>query len=89
MPINDPEYVVEEFRKRADAIGSRPIVAAIAGAVLLFFLWSTWFTVQPEETGVIQRFGAVNRTVGPGLHFKLPDGIERVRRVPTERVLKE
>jgi len=31
----------------------------------------------------------VARTVGPGLHFKLPDGIESVRRVPTERVLKE
>ena len=89
MPIQDPEYVVEEFRRRVAALGSRPIAVGLVGALLLFFLWSTWFTVQPEETGVIQRFGAVHRTVGPGLHFKLPDGIERVRLVPTARVLKE
>jgi membrane protease subunit HflK len=89
MPTKDPEYFVEEIRKRAATLGNRPIAAAIAVALLLIFLWSSWFTVQPEETGVVQRFGAVDRTVGPGLHFKFPDGIERVRRVPTERVLKE
>jgi membrane protease subunit HflK len=65
------------------------IAGGILGAFLLFMLWTSWFTVQPEETGIIQRFGAVQRTVGPGLHFKLPDGIERVRTVPTARVLKE
>lgn len=89
MPTKDPEYYVEEIRKRAAMLGKRPLIAAVALALLLAFLWSSWFTVQPEETGVVQRFGAVNRTVGPGLHFKFPDGIERVRRVPTERVLKE
>jgi membrane protease subunit HflK len=52
-------------------------------------LWTTWFTVQPEETGVVQRFGKVIRTAGPGLHFKLPLGVEKVRLVPTARVLKE
>jgi len=89
MPTKDPEYYVEELRKRAATLGKRPIVAAVAVALLFVFLWSSWFTVQPEETGVVQRFGAVDRTVGPGLHFKFPDGIESVRRVPTERVLKE
>ncbi len=34
--------------------------------------WSSRFTVQPEETGVVQRFGAVVRTVGQGLHSRLP-----------------
>jgi len=89
MPTNEPQDIVNELRKGASALGIRRIAMGIAGALLLVVLWSTWFTVQPEETGVVQRFGAVNRTVGPGLHFKLRDGIERVRRVPTERVLKE
>ena len=89
MPTHDPQEIVEELRKRVAALGSRPIAAAIVGVLLLVFLWSTWFTVQPEETGIVQRFGAVARTVGPGLHFKLPDGIEKVRLVPTARVLKE
>jgi len=51
--------------------------------------WTSWFTVQPEETGVVQRFGKVIRTADPGLHFKIPFGIERARMVPTARVLKE
>ncbi len=85
----DPEQMFEELRNRFRGLRGWRIAAGILGAFLFILLWSTWFTVQPEETGIIQRFGAVQRTVGPGLHFKLPDGIERVRTVPTARVLKE
>jgi len=57
--------------------------------VLAIAAWTSWFTVQPEETGVVQRFGEVTRTADPGLHFKLPFMIETVKLVPTARVLKE
>lgn len=57
--------------------------------VLGFAAWTSWFTVQPEETGVVQRFGKVIRTADPGLHFKFPFGIETATMVPTARVLKE
>jgi len=57
--------------------------------VLLILLATSWFTVQPEETAVVQRFGRVIRTAGPGLHFRIPLGIEKIRHVPTARVLKE
>jgi len=66
-----------------------PIVGLVALVVALIFLWSSWFTVQPEETGIVQRFGKVVRRAGPGLHFKWPYGVETVRLVPTARVLKE
>ena len=89
MPTYDPEDVVAALRKRATALGSKTIALIVGGVVLLLFVATSWFTVQPEETGIIQRFGAVNRTVGPGLHFKFPNGIEKVRMVPTARVLKE
>src|SRR3989337_3652215 len=89
MPTYDPEDIVDELRRRAAALGSRRITIVIVGVLLLIFLGSTWFTVQPEETGIVQRFGAVDRTVGPGLHFKFPDGIQKARLVPTARVLKE
>ena len=89
MATYDPEDIVDELRQRAAALGSRRIAAVVAAVLLLVFLGSTWFTVQPEETGIVQRFGAVNRTVGPGLYFKFPGGIETVRLVPTARVLKE
>ncbi|MFZ2651320.1 MAG: FtsH protease activity modulator HflK [Burkholderiaceae bacterium] len=89
MPINDPQDVVDEIQRRIAALGLRRIAAIVLAALLVLSFWSTWFTVQPEETGIVQRFGAVQRTVGPGLHFKFPDVIESVRLVPTERVLKE
>ena len=89
MPNYEPVDIVEYLRIRAAALGNRRLGIIIVGVLLLLFLGSTWFTVQPEETGIVQRFGAVERTVGPGLHFKFPDGIERVRLIPTARVLKE
>lgn len=66
-----------------------PILILLPLAVILISLWTAWFTVQPEETGIVQRFGKVIRTAGPGLHFKVPLGIETVRTLPTARVLKE
>jgi modulator of FtsH protease HflK len=78
-------------RVRGHLPGLRPgsIGLGVAAVLLLILLLSSWFTVQPEETGVVQRFGAVVRSVGPGLHFKLPYGIETAQLVPTARVLKE
>ena len=64
---------------------------AALGAILLV-LWAvftSFYTVQPEERAVIKRFGAVVGISDPGLHFKLPWGIDQVQRVATERVLKE
>lgn len=73
--------------------GRRVPFGGIGGIVVLVLavvlLYSSWFTVQPEETGVVQRFGKVVRTEGPGLHFKIPYGVETVRLIPTARVLKE
>jgi len=61
----------------------------IIGLLALIFLWSSWFTISPEEVGVILRFGKFSRTVNPGLNFKIPFGIETMMRVPVKRQLKE
>ena len=42
---------------------------------------STFFTVDRNEVGVIQRFGEYDRIVQPGLNFKLPSGLEKVTKV--------
>ncbi|MCD6308769.1 MAG: FtsH protease activity modulator HflK [Candidatus Latescibacteria bacterium] len=55
----------------------------------LFLVFTSWFTVDPEEVGVVLRFGKFTRTVNPGLHFKMPFGIETLNKVPVERQLKE
>jgi len=85
----DIERAVREFGNSLRGAGGWRLAAGAVVLLLVILLWSSWFTVQPEETGVVQRFGAVVRTVGPGLHFKLPYGIETAWPVPTARVLKE
>ena len=68
-------------------------VRIIRGLILVIALvamtTTTAFTVEPEEEGVVLRLGRFSRTVPPGLHFKLPLMIETVRKVPTQRQLKE
>ncbi len=61
-------------------------------AIAIVALWgvlSSYYTVQPEERAVVKRFGAVINVADPGLHFKLPFGIDKVQFVATERVLKQ
>jgi membrane protease subunit HflK len=83
------EEIVEKGLQKLRGLRGGPIVILIAVVVVASLIWTLWFTVQPEETGIVQRFGKVVRTAGPGLHFKLPYGIETARTVPTARVLKE
>ena len=61
------------------------IVAAI---VILIVLFSSFYQISPEEIGVILRFGKFVRTTDPGLHLKIPFGIEKLRKVPVQRQLK-
>ena len=66
--------------------------SAFLGVLLVlgaFVLWNLWYTVAPEEVGVILRFGRYVREAGPGLHFKLPAPVETVIKVPVQRQLKE
>lgn len=74
------ERFLEPLRGRRMPFGGIGGIVVLVLAVVL--LWSSWFTVQPEETGVVQRFGKVVRTEGPGLHFKIPYGVETVTLIP-------
>lgn len=56
--------------------------------VLLLGLWTSYFTIPAEAEGIVLRFGKYIDKVPPGLHFKLPFGIDRVIEVPTQRQLK-
>ncbi len=39
---------------------------------------SGFYRVQPDEQGVVLRFGAFVETTAPGLHYHLPAPVERV-----------
>lgn len=63
-----------------------PFVVIVILAAIFFS--TAWFTIDPQERGVVLRFGRYKGTVGPGLHFKLPFGLDRVAKVPVENQLK-
>jgi modulator of FtsH protease HflK len=64
-------------------------IAAIAIVVLLIgVLLTSYYTIGAESEGVVLRFGKFLKTVEPGLHFKLPFGIDEVTVLPTRRQLK-
>ena len=65
------------------------IASIIAVTIGLWGLGSSYYTVQPEERAVVKRFGAVIKIADPGLHFKIPFGIDQLEFVATERVLKQ
>ena len=69
-------------------ISPRIIKLIVGAVVLIILLWGSIYTIDPEETGVIQRFGTYVRSTSPGLHFKMPLGIERLTKVPVQRQLK-
>ncbi len=69
-------------------INRRYIRYAVAAIVILILAFGSIYQIAPEEIGVILRFGRFVRTTDPGLHFKLPLGIENLSKVPVQRQLK-
>lgn len=78
----------EELRKLAHIVLRLAFVVPIL-ALLGWGALSSYYIVQAEERGVVLRFGKLKDVSAPGLHFKLPFGIDQVHLVATERVLKE
>jgi len=80
--IGGEQVTVPVFEKKL-------IVNVLIGLIVVWFIISAAYTVNADEVGVIQRFGAYVTTTQPGLHFKLPWGIETVKKVRVQRVFKE
>lgn len=57
---------------------SRSLGVLIASAALLLWAMSSVEILEPHQRGIVLRFGAFEREVGPGWHWKLPWPIERV-----------
>lgn len=65
----------------------------VAGGLVLLLLGFTamtsFYTVSAESQAVVLRFGKVIKTTDPGLHWKLPLGIDRHYAVQVRRQLKQ
>ena len=88
MDFKTPEDILNEGKKRyGHLIGIAPL--AIMGIVLLVGLLGSIYSIGPDEVGVVQRFGKFTRLSTPGLHIKMPFGIEKLTPVKVERIWKE
>jgi modulator of FtsH protease HflK len=83
-----PPQVDAFFEKIKNAkLPGGPLLFAILVVIVLAL--TSIYTIAIEEVGVVQRFGRYTRTSQPGLSFKLPFGIETVKKIQIRRVLKE
>lgn len=68
--------------------GANPVIIGFAALAILGFVLYNFFTfrVEPEQQGVVLRFGEMHRTAQPGLNFRLPYPLETVFTPPVTRV---
>lgn len=65
----------------------RAFAPAAGGILVVLYLLSGFYTVQPGEAAVIRRFGQVIvGNVGPGLHYRLPWPVDRVDKVAVNSI---
>jgi len=65
-----------------------PFLKILLALVILVLALGSFYTVEPEEQGVVLRFGRFTEITDPGLHLKIPL-VDQVIKVPTQRQLKD
>lgn len=68
---------------------NKKMAAIVIASALAIWLLSGFYTIQPDEEGVVITLGKYSRTASPGLNYKLPDPIESLTKVSVTRVNKE
>jgi modulator of FtsH protease HflK len=82
----------EEIKAQTDKLKNitpRKFVTIAVIIAVVIFIFTGLYTVNPEEVGVIQRFGKYTTTTEPGLHFKIPFGVDKLTKVKVKHVYKE
>ena len=82
-----PDDFLKDVQKKLQGFkGGIPVIVAIIA--LIAALFSSIYSVGPDEVGVIRRFGRYARTTNPGLHVKMPF-VEKVNKVKVKYIFKE
>ena len=92
-PGSELEVLIREgqdfLKKIMPGGGPRGVIALVILALAVLGAWTAYYTVPSDSVAVIQRFGKYLKEVPPGLHFKLPLGIDEATIVPVKRQLKQ
>ena len=81
-------FEIDPSKLRRPKISRSLVTMIVGGLAALTILMSTFYQVQPEEVGVILRFGKFIKVTEPGLHMKAPF-IETMLPVQVQRQLKQ
>lgn len=73
---------------RAPQINLSWVPKALVALIVFWALLSCYTSVPADSLGVLTRFGKYQRTLQPGLNFRLPFGIDYITVVPVQRQLK-
>ncbi len=84
----NPDWLMKLIKILGRSVGLT--VALVAGVLLLAWIVPTVvFVVDVDEVAVIRRFGRYHRTLGSGLKYKAPAGIETKTLVKVKKVYTE
>ncbi len=88
MDFNTPEELLNMGKKQlGDVRNFAPLFIVIV--VVLLGLKGSIYSIGPDEVGVVQRFGRYVATTDPGLHVKLPFGIDKATPIKVKKIFKE
>ncbi len=82
----DPQELWSEFRKRLPSGLSRGLLAGVVGVAVLAWAATGFYIVNPDEVGVVMRFGRYAYTTTAGPHWHLPYPVETVLRPKVTKV---
>lgn len=74
------------FTQRTRAIPALGVLVVLGALVILGGLLSSVYTVDADSEAVVLRLGTIHGTSGPGLHFRIPFGVDKVMIVPVRKV---
>ncbi|GAB4258315.1 MAG: FtsH protease activity modulator HflK [Deferrisomatales bacterium] len=74
----DPAQIFEEIRSRLHGKLPGGLVGIVVAVVILGWAATGFYIVNPDEVGVVQRFGQYSYMKGPGPHWHLPYPVETV-----------
>lgn len=86
--VPSPDEIIDVGKKKFGEFWrfSRWFIVAF---VILIGLKGVIYSIGPDEVGVIQRFGKYIGLSSPGLHAKIPFGVDKVTPVKVEKIFKE
>jgi len=85
---NSKDEFLKQAKEKLERFKTTGPTIIIGVFLMIIALFNSFYSVGPDEVGVIRRFGKYVRTTNPGLHLKLPF-VEKVNKVKVKYIFKE